>query len=207
MMNLKCYCSRYCRKNAKRGNFVKKAKWWKEKVNIIEGKHINPRGQFIDRKNILDKGKMVRIDKEVEDISSSRKVTRASGIKEEVVLSPAHALSLIAAGEEHKHVGSTNFNLLSSRSHTIFTLGRREGSYINKSLLTLGTVISKLTEDKPSHIPYRDSKLTRLLQSSLSGHLICTVTPSLSSTEETHNTLKFAHRAKHIEIQAAQNKY
>ncbi|QHO13352.1 uncharacterized protein DS421_15g514770 [Arachis hypogaea] len=175
--------------------------------------------------------------------------TFVEGIKEEVVLSPAHALSLIAAGEEHRHVGSTNFNLLSSRSHTIFTLTiesspcgensegeavtlsqlnlidlagsesskaettgmrRREGSYINKSLLTLGTVISKLTEDKPSHIPYRDSKLTRLLQSSLSGHgrvsLICTVTPSSSSTEETHNTLKFAHRAKHIEIQAAQNK-
>ncbi|KAE9598299.1 hypothetical protein Lal_00003970 [Lupinus albus] len=175
--------------------------------------------------------------------------TFIEGIKEEVVLSPAHALSLIAAGEEHRHVGSTNFNLLSSRSHTIFTLTvesspcgencegeavtlsqlnlidlagsesskaettgmrRREGSYINKSLLTLGTVISKLTEEKPSHIPYRDSKLTRLLQSSLSGHghisLICTVTPSSSSTEEIHNTLKFAHRAKHIEIQAAQNK-
>ncbi|KAJ1432996.1 P-loop containing nucleoside triphosphate hydrolase [Sesbania bispinosa] len=175
--------------------------------------------------------------------------TFVEGIKEEVVLSPAHALSLIAAGEEHRHVGSTNFNLLSSRSHTIFTLTiesspcgensegeavtlsqlnlidlagsesskaettgirRREGSYINKSLLTLGTVISKLTENKASHIPYRDSKLTRILQSSLSGHgrvsLICTVTPSSSSTEETHNTLKFAHRAKHIEIQAAQNK-
>ncbi|KAG5055222.1 hypothetical protein JHK85_007732 [Glycine max] len=114
--------------------------------------------------------------------------TYVEGIKEEVVLSPAHALSLIAAGEEHRHVGSTNFNLLSSRSHTIFTLNlidlagsesskaettgmrRREGSYINKSLLTLGTVISKLTEDKASHIPYRDSKLTRVLQSSLSGH-------------------------------------
>ncbi|XP_059428095.1 kinesin-like protein KIN-7K, chloroplastic [Corylus avellana] len=171
------------------------------------------------------------------------------GIKEEVVLSPAHALSLIAAGEEHRHVGSTNFNLLSSRSHTIFTLTiesspcgensegeavslsqlnlidlagsesskaettgvrRKEGSYINKSLLTLGTVISKLTDARATHIPYRDSKLTRLLQSSLSGHgrvsLICTVTPSSSSSEETHNTLKFAHRAKHIEIQAAQNK-
>ncbi|KAJ7975976.1 Kinesin-like protein [Quillaja saponaria] len=175
--------------------------------------------------------------------------TFVEGIKEEVVLSPAHALSLIAAGEEHRHVGSTNFNLLSSRSHTIFTLTiesspcgensegeavtlselnlidlagsesskaettgmrRREGSYINKSLLTLGTVISKLTEGRASHIPYRDSKLTRILQSSLSGHgrvsLICTVTPSSSSGEETHNTLKFAHRAKHIEIQAAQNK-
>ncbi|KAL4379213.1 hypothetical protein GQ457_02G024490 [Hibiscus cannabinus] len=175
--------------------------------------------------------------------------TFVEGIKEEVVLSPAHALSLIAAGEEHRHVGSTNFNLLSSRSHTIFTLTiesspcgensegeavnlsqlnlidlagsesskaettgvrRKEGSYINKSLLTLGTVISKLTDGRASHIPYRDSKLTRLLQSSLSGHghvsLICTVTPSSSNTEETHNTLKFAHRAKHIEIQAAQNK-
>ncbi|VFQ74121.1 unnamed protein product [Cuscuta campestris] len=174
--------------------------------------------------------------------------TFVEGIKEEVVLSPAHALSLIAAGEEHRHVGSTNFNLLSSRSHTIFTLTiesspcensegeavslsqlhlidlagsessraettgvrRKEGSYINKSLLTLGTVISKLTDEKATHIPYRDSKLTRLLQSSLSGHgrvsLICTVTPSSSNSEETHNTLKFAHRAKHIEIQTAQNK-
>ncbi|KAL8259822.1 hypothetical protein R6Q59_027775 [Mikania micrantha] len=168
------------------------------------------------------------------------------GISEEVVLSPAHVLSLIAAGEEHRHAGSTSFNLLSSRSHTIFTLTiesspcgedgtvnfsqlnlvdlagsesseaettsvhRKEGSYINKSLLSLGTVISKLTDGKASHIPYRDSKLTRLLQSSLSGHgrvsLICTITPSSSNSEETHNTLKFAHCAKHIEIQAAQNK-
>ncbi|XP_052626553.1 kinesin-like protein KIN-7E, chloroplastic isoform X2 [Lactuca sativa] len=174
--------------------------------------------------------------------------TYVEGIKEEVVLSPAHALSLIASGEAHRHVGSNNFNLLSSRSHTIFTLmiesspcgdnqeedvtlsqlhlidlagsessktettgmRRKEGSYINKSLLTLGTVISKLTDGKAAHIPYRDSKLTRLLQSSLSGHgrvsLICTVTPSSSNTEETHNTLKFAHRSKHVEIKASQNK-
>ncbi|GKU87612.1 hypothetical protein SLEP1_g1982 [Rubroshorea leprosula] len=175
--------------------------------------------------------------------------TYVEGIKEEVVLSPAHALSLIASGEEHRHVGSNNFNLLSSRSHTIFTLTiessprgekhgeedvtlsqlnlidlagsessktettglrRKEGSYINKSLLTLGTVISKLTDGKATHIPYRDSKLTRLLQSSLSGHgrisLICTVTPASSSSEETHNTLKFAHRSKHVEIKASQNK-
>ncbi|XP_047979294.1 kinesin-like protein KIN-7C, mitochondrial isoform X2 [Salvia hispanica] len=174
--------------------------------------------------------------------------TFVEGIKEEVVLSPAHALSLIASGEEHRHVGSNNFNLLSSRSHTIFTLTvesnlrgdiegeevtlsqlhlidlagsessktettglrRKEGSYINKSLLTLGTVISKLTDGKSTHVPYRDSKLTRLLQSSLSGHgrvsLICTVTPASSNTEETHNTLKFAQRSKHVEIKASQNK-
>ncbi|XVE67033.1 hypothetical protein DITRI_Ditri08aG0127800 [Diplodiscus trichospermus] len=173
--------------------------------------------------------------------------TYVEGIKEEVVLSPGHALSFIASGEEHRHVGSNNFNLFSSRSHTIFTLmiessahgdeydgvvfsqlnlidlagsessktetaglRRKEGSYINKSLLTLGTVIGKLSEGKASHVPYRDSKLTRLLQSSLSGHghvsLICTVTPASSNMEETHNTLKFASRAKRVEIYASRNK-
>lgn len=173
--------------------------------------------------------------------------TYVEGIKEEVVLSPGHALSFIAAGEEHRHVGSNNFNLFSSRSHTIFTLmiessahgdeydgvifsqlnlidlagsessktettglRRKEGSYINKSLLTLGTVIGKLSEGKASHVPYRDSKLTRLLQSSLSGHghvsLICTITPASSNMEETHNTLKFASRAKRVEIYASRNK-
>ncbi|CAL9154718.1 kinesin-like protein KIN-7K, chloroplastic [Musa acuminata AAA Group] len=173
--------------------------------------------------------------------------TYVEGIKEEVVLSPGHALSFIAAGEEHRHVGSNNFNLFSSRSHTIFTLmiessahgdeydgvmysqlnlidlagsessktettglRRKEGSYINKSLLTLGTVIGKLSEGKASHIPYRDSKLTRLLQTSLSGHghvsLICTVTPASGSMEETHNTLKFASRAKQVEIYASRNR-
>ncbi|XP_057718969.1 kinesin-like protein KIN-7K, chloroplastic [Arachis stenosperma] len=48
--------------------------------------------------------------------------TYVEGIKEEVVLSPGHALSFITAGEEHHHVGSNNFNLFSSGSHTIFTL-------------------------------------------------------------------------------------
>ncbi|KAL6523184.1 hypothetical protein OROGR_016787 [Orobanche gracilis] len=149
------------------------------------------------------------------------------GVKEEVILSPAHALSLIAAGEatiesspcgencDGEAVTLSQLNLIDlagSESSKAGTTGlcRKEGSYINKSLLTLGTVISKLTDGKSSHVPYRDSKLTRLLQSSLSGHgrvsLICTVTPSSSNSEETHNTLKFAHRTKHIEIQAAQNK-
>ncbi|KAL2927256.1 Kinesin-like protein KIN-7D mitochondrial [Bienertia sinuspersici] len=167
--------------------------------------------------------------------------TYVEGVKEEVVLSPGHALSFIAAGEEHRHVGSNNFNLFSSRSHTIFSLmiessahgddydgvifsqlldprapkrkqrTKKKGRIIyHKKSLTLGTVIGKLSEGKASHIPYRDSKLTRLLQSSLSGRghvsLICTVTPASSSMEETHNTLKFASRAKRVEIFASRNK-
>lgn len=87
-----------------------------------------------------------------------------------------------------------------------------EGSFINKSLLTLGTVIHKLSESKgkKNHIPFRDSKLTRLLQSSLTGSgakmaVICCVTPTSSQAEETHNTLKFASRAKKIEIKTSKN--
>ncbi|RYP43514.1 hypothetical protein DL770_011597 [Monosporascus sp. CRB-9-2] len=86
---------------------------------------------------------------------------------------------------------------------------RAEGSHINKSLLTLGTVISKLSENKEGkssdkdgkHLPYRDSKLTRLLQGALSGNslvsILCTITTSsAANATETINTLKFASRAK-----------
>ncbi|KAJ5122843.1 hypothetical protein N7526_009780 [Penicillium atrosanguineum] len=90
---------------------------------------------------------------------------------------------------------------------------RTEGAHINKSLLTLGNIISKLSESKDKqgnrtdkdgrHLPYRDSKLTRLLQSALSGgslvSILCTVQMVSSinaNSGETLNTLKFAARAK-----------
>ncbi|KAG0246178.1 hypothetical protein BGX31_004143 [Mortierella sp. GBA43] len=86
---------------------------------------------------------------------------------------------------------------------------RKEGAFINKSLLTLGTVISKLTEEKGAHIPYRDSKLTRILQSSLNGNarvsVICTISPSVINVEESHNTLKFAARVKKVVTKAQTN--
>ncbi|EDV22383.1 uncharacterized protein TRIADDRAFT_3836, partial [Trichoplax adhaerens] len=76
----------------------------------------------------------------------------------------------------------------------------KEGGFINKSLLTLGSVIAKLSEGEGNFIPFRDSKLTRILQSSLGGNaltaIICTVTPV--SLDETSSTLKFASRAKKI---------
>lgn len=80
---------------------------------------------------------------------------------------------------------------------------RVEGSFINKSLLTLSTVIHKLSEGGAAHIPFRDSKLTRLLSNSLTGNaarmaVICTITPAATQAEETHNTLKFASRAKKV---------
>lgn len=77
----------------------------------------------------------------------------------------------------------------------------REAGTINQSLLTLGRVITSLVERAP-HIPYRESKLTRLLQDSLGGRtktsIIATISPALCNLEETLSTLDYAHRAKNI---------
>ena len=77
----------------------------------------------------------------------------------------------------------------------------REGNNINRSLLALGNCINALAEGR-RHVPYRDSKLTRLLQDSLGGNcktvMIAAVSPSASSFEDTYNTLKYADRAKNI---------
>ncbi|KAJ3853662.1 P-loop containing nucleoside triphosphate hydrolase protein [Lentinula lateritia] len=86
----------------------------------------------------------------------------------------------------------------------------REGKYINTSLLTLGSVIGKLsdnaTKHKNDHIPFRDSKLTRLLQPSLSGNarisVICTINPDPSAVAESTSTLLFAKRVKGVKLHA-----
>ncbi|KAG8993444.1 Kinesin-like protein kip2 [Tulasnella sp. JGI-2019a] len=85
-----------------------------------------------------------------------------------------------------------------------------EGKYINQSLLTLGTVIGTLAENttkkKPDFVPYRSSKLTKLLQPSLSGNarisVICTVNPAPSSVPESTSTLQFAARVKKVQLHA-----
>lgn len=78
----------------------------------------------------------------------------------------------------------------------------KEASKINKSLSSLGNVISALAENS-SHIPYRDSKLTRLLQDSLGGNsktiMIANIGPASYNYDETLTTLRYAHRAKTIQ--------
>ncbi|KAI9311304.1 P-loop containing nucleoside triphosphate hydrolase protein [Dichotomocladium elegans] len=154
-----------------------------------------------------------------------------SPLTEEVVTSPMDVMSIIEKGEANRHISTTDYNLHSSRSHTIFQMiiesrnrgpnsltslsqrsplrkeamkisqlnlidlagsekaatntdRRKEGSYINKS--------------NAGHVPFRDSKLTRILQPALSGQakvvVICTISPASNSIEESANTLKFASR-------------
>jgi len=77
----------------------------------------------------------------------------------------------------------------------------REAGNINQSLLTLGRVITSLVEKAP-HVPFRESKLTRLLQDSLGGRtltsIIATISPSQADFEDTVSTLEYAQRAKKI---------
>jgi centromeric protein E len=229
---------------------------------------------FSDREFLVRVSYLEIYNEQVKDLLNSEVVaikiqhdpkngTVISGVKEQVVVNSEQTISLIKAGEAHRHVGATDMNEKSSRAHTLFKLtiesrertgssvpsssngyspvrvsslnlvdlagsenakqtnskGDRalEARYINQSLLTLSTIIHKLSEEKPGmtpltrrqHLPYRDSKLTRILQPSLDGNaqiaVICTISPVQSCVEETNNTLKFATRAKSVKMNAKVN--
>ncbi|CAD8110484.1 unnamed protein product [Paramecium sonneborni] len=125
---------------------------------------------------------------------------KAAGIQEQIIQSKFSLVDL--AGSER--AANTN------------NKGQRmiEGANINKSLLVLGNCIQSLSEAnekgiKNPFIPFRNSKLTRLLKDSLGGNcrtvMISNVTPSVSCFEETYNTLVYANRAKNIKTIANRN--
>ena len=89
-----------------------------------------------------------------------------------------------------------------------------EGANINRSLLTLGNCINALCDAvakgiKKPYVPYRDSKLTRLLKDSLGGNartvMIANISPSINAFDDTYNTLKYANRAKNIKTVVTRN--
>jgi centromeric protein E len=208
---------------------------------------------------LIDPASMGQPQEEIKLREDSKRGVYATPLKEEIVQSPNQLLRVIGRGDAARKVGSTQFNLRSSRSHAVVQIvvesrervpggsslsdsrgkaaqpggvrvstlslidlagseraaedkeRQKEGKHINKSLLTLGTIVAKLSESKKgggNHLPYRDSKLTRLLQPALSGDslisILCTVALSASGNVaaqssqigETLNTLKFALRAK-----------
>lgn len=112
-----------------------------------------------------------------------------------------------ADGKAHIRVGKLNMVDLAGSERLAKTGatgdGIREATKINLSLSTLCHVISALTDPKSTYIPYRDSKLTRLLQDSLGGNtktvMISNVGPADYNYDETMNTLRYASRAKNIQ--------
>ncbi|KAG9307692.1 hypothetical protein G9A89_023257 [Geosiphon pyriformis] len=194
-----------------------------------------------------------------------------AGVKEVPVNSPDELLEQLQKGSLCRTVASTDMNLVSSRSHAIFSVILRqnridedadkennpqvaqqpvtkknknkpltskitskfhfvdlagserlkrtnavgdrakEGIAINGGLLALGNVISALGDEsrKVTHVPYRDSKLTRLLQDSLGGNsqtlMLACISPADSNFMETLNTLKYANRARNIKNKVSVN--
>jgi len=110
-------------------------------------------------------------------------------------------------GETHVKVGKLNMVDLAGSERQVKTgaTGDRlkEATKINLSLSTLCHVISSLTDPKCTYIPYRDSRLTRILQDSLGGNtktvMIAAIGPADYNTEETISTLRYANRAKQIQ--------
>lgn len=216
--------------------------------------------QDVDREFLLRMSYMEIYNEEINDLlapehrklqihESIERGIYVAGLREEIVASPEQVLDLMEFGESHRHIGETNMNLYSSRSHTIFRMiiesrdknvdedvagscdavrvsvlnlvdlagseraaktgaegvRLKEGSHINKSLMTLGTVIKKLSEGAESqggHVPYRDSKLTRILQPALGGNantaIICNITLAQIHADETKSSLQFASRALRV---------
>ena len=89
-----------------------------------------------------------------------------------------------------------------SKTHATGARLKEEATQINLSLSALGNVIKALVEGKQNHVPYRDSKLTRLLQDSLGGNtktvMIAAISPADYNFDETLTTLRYASRAKNI---------
>lgn len=148
------------------------------------------------------------------------------------------ALQVLHEGTLHRTTASTLMNLTSSRSHAVFTIYMqrdnvsskltfvdlagserlkktgasgnlaREGIEINKGLLALGNVINALSEHS-KHVPYRQSKLTRLLQDALGGNsqtlFLACVSPDADNASETLSTLHYASRARTIQNTVSKN--
>uniref|UniRef100_A0A663MIZ6 Kinesin family member 13B n=1 Tax=Athene cunicularia TaxID=194338 RepID=A0A663MIZ6_ATHCN len=155
------------------------------------------------------------------------------GLSKLAVASYKDIESLMSEGNKSRTVAATNMNEESSRSHAVGKLSLvdlagseratktgaagdrlKEGSNINKSLTTLGLVISALADqaagkNKNKFVPYRDSVLTWLLKDSLGGNsktaMVATVSPAADNYDETLSTLRYADRAKNIVNHAVVN--
>lgn len=116
-------------------------------------------------------------------------------------------------GKQHIKMGKLHLVDLagSERQNKTGAIGQRfkEATKINLSLSVLGNVISALVDGKSTHIPYRNSKLTRLLQDSLGGNsktvMVANVGPADYNYDETISTLRYASRAKNIKNRARVN--
>ena len=151
------------------------------------------------------------------ELGSSNRAQAATNMNEHS--SRSHSIFILSINQTNKKEGGSKIGKLylvdlagsekiSKTGATGHTL--EEAKIINKSLTTLGRVINNLTDGKSTHVPYRESKLTRVLQESLGGNsktcLIITCSPSIYNESESLSTLRFGERAKKIKNKPKINK-
>eukprot|EP00928_Gymnodinium_smaydae_P079316 TRINITY_DN6327_c0_g1_i1.p1 TRINITY_DN6327_c0_g1~~TRINITY_DN6327_c0_g1_i1.p1 ORF type:complete len:831 (+),score=205.55 TRINITY_DN6327_c0_g1_i1:311-2494(+) len=152
-----------------------------------------------EMQNVLDQGLNNRS-------VSATNMNETSSRSHSIFMITVEQCAMGADGEGHIRVGKLNMVDLagSERQSKTGATGDRlkEATKINLSLSALGNVISTLVDGKSSHIPYRDSKLTRLLQDSLGGNtktvMVANLGPADYNFDETLSTLRYAYRAKSI---------
>jgi len=151
------------------------------------------------------------------ELGSNNRAQAATNMNEHS--SRSHSIFILTIGQNNKKEGYSKVGKLYlvdlAGSEKISKTGAtgyilEEAKIINKSLTTLGRVINNLTDGKSQHVPYRESKLTRVLQESLGGNsktcLIITCSPSIYNESETLSTLRFGERAKKIKNKPKINK-
>ena len=205
-----------------------------EIYNEIVRDLLNSTSMFLDIREDPDKGIMVSGLKElnatspeevIECLRLGNKRRTCEPTEANMTSSRSHAILQILVEYKDKATG-TNAEIVTGKLSLIDLAGSErasntknrgirliEGANINKSLLALGNCINALYEANlkgiKTYIPYRDSKLTRLLKDSLGGNcrtvMIVCISPYFAVYEDTHNTLKYANRAKNIKTTTERN--
>lgn len=203
---------------------VSYAEIYKEKIKDL----LNPR--FKDMQVFEDKVKGIYIKGITEEFITDESgiyTLMAKGGKNRTVASTkmneassrSHAMFTVTVTMSNQDDGSKKVGRLylvdlagSEKVNKTGAAGERleEAAAINKSLSTLGQVIYSLTDKKRTYVPYRDSKLTRILQSSLGGNsktcMIITLSPAQINLAETLSSLRFGQRAMAVQNKPKQNK-
>ncbi|XP_060578330.1 kinesin-like protein KIF17 isoform X2 [Ruditapes philippinarum] len=170
-----------------------------EKGVYVNGLSTHPVHSVVECNKIMEKGWKNR--------STGATLMNADSSRSHSIFSiMLEMMSADEEGEEHIRAGKLNLVDLagSERQAKTGATGSRlkEATKINLSLSALGNVISALVDGKSKHIPYRDSKLTRLLQDSLGGNtktlMVACLSPADNNYDETLSTLRYANRAKNI---------
>ncbi|GAB4839451.1 hypothetical protein Ancab_028973 [Ancistrocladus abbreviatus] len=164
-----------------------------------------------DRSHLLELLAVCEAQRQVGETALNETSSRSHQILRLTVESSAR--QLVGARNSSTLAASVNFVDLAGSERASQTLSGgarlKEGCHINRSLLTLGKVIRNLSKGRNGHVPYRDSKLTRILQNSLGGNsrtaIICTMSPAHSHLEQSRNTLLFATCAKEVTTNAQVN--